>query len=148
MTTTQIQQAGAASHVFGATVSVINASPNISDSAHGFTTTDVGRAVTTANTSGRSILSITDDGHAVMDGNATASSGPQTLTLAAVLMNVVKTTGNHASRTTPYVSSLAAGRESQSLYALNIWINCGGVGEMATLATKVLAAQGLLVQET
>jgi len=149
MTTTQIKQAGAASHVFGSTVSVVTGTPALTDSAAGFDRIlDVGRTVTTTNTSGRKVLSVTNAGAAVMDGNATGSSGPQTLTLAAALVNVSKKTGGYTDKTTSYVASLPAGFIAQAQRALNEWTNCGGTGTTATRCQKVLAAIGLVVQET
>jgi hypothetical protein len=148
MTTTQIKQAGAASHVFGSTVSVVSGQPSLVDSAGGFVATDVGRTVTTTNTSGRKVLSVTDAGHAVMDGNATGTSGPQALTLAAALVNVTKKTGGYTDKTTTYMPTLVPGYAQQAQRALNEWTNCGGTGTTATRCQKVLAAVGLVVQET
>lgn len=148
MTTTQIKQAGAASHVFGATVSVVSGQPGLTDSAGGFVATDVGRTVTTTNTAGRKVLSVTNAGAAVMDGNATGSSGPQALTLAAALVNVTKKTNGYTDKTTTYLAPLAAGLAQQAQRAINEWTNCGGVGTTAIRCAKVLAAVGLLIQET
>lgn len=147
MTTTQLKQTGA-NHVFGSTVSVTNASPNLTDSASGFIATDTGRSVTTTNTSGRKILSVTNAGAAVMDGNASASSGPQALTLAPVLTNVTKKTGGYTDKTTAFLPQLPTGASHLAQVALNEWTNCGGAGTTATRLQKAMAAQGLLVQET
>lgn len=146
MTTTQIKHTS--DHVLTATVSVTNASPNITDSANGFVATDVGRSVTTANTSGRKIQSVTTAGAAVMDGNATASSGPQACTLAAVLTNVTKKTNGYTDKTSVFVAQLAPGRAHLAQFAINMWTNCGGTGSAATRAQKILGAQGLFIQET
>ena len=148
MTTTQIKQAGAASHVFGSTVSVTSGQPGLVDTTAGFISTDIGRTVTTTNTSGRKVSSVTDANHAVMDGNATGTSGPQTLTLAAALVNVTKKTNNYVDKTTTYLPTLAPGAAIQAQEALNTWINAGGSGTHATRCQKLLAAVGLVVQET
>lgn len=148
MTTTQIKQAGSANHVFGSTASVTSGQPGLVDSAGGFTATDVGRTVTTTNTAGRKISSITNAYNAVMDGNATGTSGPQALTLAAALVNVTKKTNGYTDKTTTYLPPLAAGLAQQAQRALNEWTNCGGTGTTATRCQKVLAAVGLVVQET
>jgi hypothetical protein len=147
VTTTQLKQTGS-NHVFGATVSVTSGSPNITDSANGFVASDVGRAVTTTNTSGRKIASVTNAGAAVMDGNATASSGPQALTLAPVLTNVTKKTGGYTDKTTAFLPQLPTGAAHQAQRALNEWSNCAGSGTTSTRCQKILAAQGLFVQET
>lgn len=146
MTTTQIKHTG--DHVFGTTVSVTNATPNITDSANGFVVTDVGRSITTTNTAGRKVQSVTNAGAAVMDGNASASSGPQACTFAAVLTNVTKKTNGYTDKTTVFVAQLAPGRQSLAQFAINQWTNCGGTGTTATRAQKILAAQGLFIQET
>lgn len=148
MTTTQIKQAGPASHVFGATVSVTTGQPALVDTAAGFVATDIGRTVTTTNTSGRKILSVTDSGHAVMDGNATGTSGPQVLTLAAALVNVTKKTNGHTDKTTTLLPTLPNGYSHVAQEALNEWTNCGGTGTTATRCQKLLAGLGLVVQET
>jgi hypothetical protein len=147
VTTTQLKQTGA-NHVFGATVSVTNASPNITDSANGFVASDVGRSVTTTSTSGRKILSVTNAGAAVMDGNASASTGPQACTLAPALANVTKKTDKSTDKATPFLPQLPVGASHMAQMALNEWINCGGTGTTATRTQKAMAAQGLLVQET
>lgn len=148
MTTTQIKQAGAANHVFGSTVSVVSGQPSLTDTANGFGPTDIGRSVTTTNTAGRKVLSVTNPGAAVMDGNATGSSGPQALTLAAVLVNVTKKTHGVTDKTTTYLPTLPPGYSHLAQEALNEWINSGGTGAAATRAQKMLAAVGLVVQET
>jgi hypothetical protein len=147
VTTTQIKQTGA-NHVFGSTVSVTNASPNITDSASGFVASDVGRSVTTTSTAGRKIASVTSAGAAVMDGNASASTGPQVCTLAPVLANVTKKTGAITDKTTTFLPQLPPGASHLAQAAINEWINCGGTGTTATRAQKAMSAQGLLVQET
>jgi hypothetical protein len=150
MTTTQLKQT-AASHVTGATASVTNASPTVTDSASGFVATDVGRAITTTSTSGKVVSSVTNAGTMVMDGNATASTGPQVLTMAPVFTNVTKGTGVAARLTvksTPFLASLPPGTQSQALLALNVWTITGGLDGQATWAQKHLAAIGLIVQET
>lgn len=147
MTTTQLKQTGA-NHVFGATVSVVNATPGITDSANGFVPSDVGRTITTTSTSGRKILSVTNAGAAVMDGNASASTGPQVCTLAPVLANVTKKTGGFTDKTTAFLPQLPPGASHMAQLAINEWINCGGTGTTATRTQKIMAAQGLLVQET
>lgn len=147
MTTTQIKQTGS-NHVFGATVSVTSGTPNITDSANGFVPSDVGRTVTTTSTSGRSIASVTNAGAAVMDGNASASTGPQVCTLTPVLLNVTKKADKSTDKTTPLLPQLPPGRAHLAQGALNMWTNCGGTGTAATRAQKIMAAQGLLVQET
>lgn len=148
MTATQIRQT-LASHVFGATVSTTNLSPNLVDSANGFVASDVGRAVTTAATTGRTIASVTNPGLAVMDGNATATGGPQVLTLASVLTNVTKTSGTATTaKATPFLAALPTGQRTQAMAAINRWINAAGVGTHAAAAAKILAAQGLFIQET
>jgi hypothetical protein len=146
MTTTQIKHTS--DHVLTNTVSVTNATPNLTDSANGFVTTDVGRSVTTANTSGRKISSVTNAGAAVMDGNATASSGPQACTLAAVLTNVTKKTNGYTDKTSVFLPQLSTGRSQLAQFAINTWTNCGGTGTAASRAQKILAAQGLFIQET
>jgi len=148
MTTTQIKQAGAASHVFGSTVSVVTGTPALTDTAAGFVFTDVGRTVTTTNTAGRKVASVTNAGAAVMDGNATGSSGPQVLTLAAALVNVTKKTGGYTDKTTANLPTLPLGYTINAQQALNEWTNCGGAGTVATRCQKLLAAAGLVVQET
>lgn len=149
MTTTQIRQV-AATHVFGATVSVVTGTPALNDSALGFLPSDVGRTVTTVSTAGRSVASVTSPGAAVMDGNASASTGPQVCTLTSVLANVTRDGANRTSKATPTLSTLAPGRLGLAAFALNMWTNCGGAaGSSAALrAQKILAAQGLFVQET
>jgi hypothetical protein len=147
MTTTQLKQTGG-NHVFGSTVSVTNASPNVVDSASGFVSSDIGRAITTTSTSGRTVSSVTDAGHMVMSGNATATTGPQVMTLAPLLTNVTKKTGGYTDKTTPFLPQLPPGAQHQAQRALNEWINSGGAGTTATRCQKVLAAQGLFVQET
>ena len=146
MTTTQIKHTS--DHVLTATVSVSSGTPNLTDSANGFLATDVGRTVTTANTSGRKISSVTNAGAAVMDGNATGSSGPQACTLAAVLTNVTKKTNGYTDKTTTFLPQLPPGRAALAQHAINQWTNCGGTGTIATRAQKILAAQGLFIQET
>ena len=148
MTTTQIKQAGAASHVFGSTATVVSGQPSLTDSAGGFVATDVGRTVTTTNTSGRKVSSMTSATAAVMDGNATGSSGPQALTLAAALVNVTKKTGGFTDKTTANLPTLPIGYTVNAQQALNEWTNCGGTGTTATRCQKLLAAVGLVVQET
>jgi len=148
MTTTQIKQAGAANHVFGSTVSVVSGQPSLTDTAAGFGPTDVGRTVTTTNTAGRKVQSVTNANAAVMDGNATGSSGPQALTLAAALVNVTKKTNGHTDKTSTYLPTLPNGYSINAQSALNEWTNCGGTGTTATRCQKALAAVGLVVQET
>jgi len=147
MTTTQLRQTGA-SHVTGSTVSVTNASPNVTDSANGFLQSDVSRAITTASTAGRKVQSVTNPGAMVMDGNASASTGPQVCTMAPVLTNVTKKTTGNTDKTTAFLPQLPSGSSHQAQRALNEWTNCGGTGTTAARAQKVLAAQGLFVQET
>lgn len=147
MTTTQIKQV-ATTHVFGATVSVVTGTPALNDSALGFLPSDVGRTVTTVSTAGRSVASVTSPGAAVMDGNASASTGPQVCTLTSVLANVTRDGANRTSKATPTLPTLAPGRLTLAVFAINMWTNCGGVGAAATRAQKILAAQGLFIQET
>jgi len=148
MTTTQIKQSGAANHVFGSTATVVSGQPSLADSAGGFAYTDVGRTVTTTNTAGRKVSSVTNAYNAVMDGNATGSSGPQALTLAAALVNVTKKTGGYTDKTTANLPPLPLGYTINAQQALNEWTNCGGTGTTATRCQKILAAAGLVVQET
>jgi len=148
VTTTQIKQAGAASHVTGSTCSVTNASPNVVSTALDFLITDVGRAITTTSTAGRKVLSVTDAYHMVMDGNASASTGPQVCTMAATLVNVTKKTGGYTDKTSTYLPALPPGQLSMVCQALNVWTNCGGAGTAAARVQKVLATQGFVVQET
>jgi len=108
----------------------------------------VGRAITTTSTSGRKVLSVTDAFHMVMDGNATATTGPQVCTMAATLVNVTKKTGGQTDKTSTYLPALPPGAGHQAQRALNEWTNSGGAGTTATRCQKVLAAQGLVVQET
>lgn len=147
MTTTQIRQSGA-SHVTGSTVSVTSGSPTVTDSANGFLQSDVGRAITTTSTSGRTVLSVTNAGTMVMSGNATGTTGPQICTMAPVLTNVTKKTGGYTDKTTAFLPQLAPGSQHLAQHGINVWTNCGGVGTTATRCAKVLAAQGLLIQET
>lgn len=147
MTTTQIKRTGAA-HVTGSTCSVVNATPGITDSANGFTSADVGCAVTTTSTSGLSISSVTSPGAAVMSGNASASTGPQVATMTPTLINVNKKSEGSTLKTTSLLPVLPPGRLSLACFGLNMWTNCGGTGTAATRAQKILAAQGLFVQET
>ena len=147
MTTTQIKRTGAA-HVTGSTCSVVNATPGITDSANGFSYLDVGCAVTTASTAGLTISSVTSPGAAVMSGNASASTGPQVATMTPALINVNKKSEGSALKTTAVLPVLPAGRMGLACHALNQWTNCGGAGTAATRAQKILAAQGLFVQET
>jgi hypothetical protein len=148
VTTTQIKQAGAASHATGSTCSVTNASPNVVSTALDFLFTDVGRAITTTSTAGKKVLSVTDASHMVMDGNATASTGPQVCTMAATLVNVTKKTGGYTDKTSTYLPALSSGQLSMMCQALNTWTNCGGTGTAAARVQKVLATQGFVVQET
>jgi len=147
MTTTQIKRTGAA-HVTGSTCSVVNATPGITDSANGFTYQDVGCTVTTANTAGLSINSVTSAGAAVMSGNASLSSGPQVATMTPALISVNKKSDGSTLKTTSLLSVLPLGRMTSACEALNMWTNCGGTGTAAARALKILAAQGLFVQET
>lgn len=147
MTTTQIKFSKAA-HVFGATVSVVNATPGITDSANGFVATDIGATVTTTSTAGRTISSVTNVGAAVMDGNASASTGPQACTLTPALVNVTKKTGGYVDKTTARLPQLPIGSQHMAQFGINLWTNCGGAGTAATRAAKILAAQGLAIQET
>lgn len=147
MTTTQIRQSGG-SHVTGTTVSVTNASPTVTDSANGFVQSDVGRAITMTGTSGRKVLLVTSAGTMVMDGNASATAGPQVCTMAPVLTNVTKKAGGYTDKATAFLPQLPAGAAAAALHAINVWVNCGGVGTHAVRCAKVLAAQGLLIQET
>jgi hypothetical protein len=147
MTTTQIRQSGG-SHVTGSTVSVTSGSPTVTDSANGFVPSDVGRAITMTSTSGRKVLSVTNPGTMVMDGNASATTGPQACTMAPVLTNVTKKTGGYTDKTTAFLPQLPPGSAAAAQHAINVWTNCGGVGTHATRSAKVLAAQGLLIQET
>lgn len=147
MTTTQIKHAGG-NHVFGATVSVVTGTPGLTDSAGGFVPSDVGRAVTTASTAGRSILSVTSPTTAVMDGNASATTGPQVLTLAPQLVTVVRKAHGAVDKASPLLPQLPVGRVALAARAINMWINCGGTGSHAARAQKILAAQGLVIQET
>ena len=147
MTTTQIKRTGAA-HVTGSTCSVVNATPGITDSANGFSYSDVGCTVATTSTAGRSIASVTNPGAAVMDGNASASTGPQVATMTPALLTVNKKSDNSTLKTTALLPVLPPGRMAMACDALNTWTNCGGTGTAATRAQKILAAQGLFVQET
>lgn len=148
MTTTQIKHSGAA-HVTGATVSVTSGSPNMTDSANGFLPSDVGRSITSTSTSGRKVLSLTSPGALVMDGNASASTGPQTATFTPVLTNVTrKAVTNCVDKTTAFLPQLPVGAAHLAQCAINMWTNCGGVGAAATRAQKIMAAQGLFIQET
>lgn len=147
MTTTQIKFSKSA-HVFGATVSVVNATPAFTDSANGIRADDVGATVTTVSTAGRTISSVTNAGAAVMDGNATASTGPQVATLTPALVNVTKKTGGYVDKTGPRLAALPIGSQQLAQFGIGIWVNCGGTGTHATRAAKILAAQGLLIQET
>jgi hypothetical protein len=148
MTTTQIKHSGAA-HVTGATVSVTSASPNMTDSANGFLPSDVGRSITSTSTSGRKVLSLTSPGALVMDGNASASTGPQTATFTPVLTNVTrKAVTNCVDKTTAFLPQLPVGAQHLAQCAINMWTNAGGVGAAATRAQKIMAAQGLFIQET
>lgn len=148
MTTTQIKRSYAA-HVFPAsTVSVVSATPGITDTANGFVSLDVGSAVTTTSTSGLKINSVTNAGAAVMSGNASASTGPQACTLTPALVNVTKKTGGYTDKTGPLFPQLSPGQSILAQVALNQWTNCGGTGPSATAAQKMLASVGLFVQET
>lgn len=150
MTTTQIKQAGAASHA-PTTCSVTTGTPTVTSTARDFINTDVGRTITTVNTAGRAVLRITDAYTMVMDGNATGSSGPQTCTMAAALVNVTKGSGVTAgltSKSTTYLPALPSGSAALALMALNVWTFNGGTGAQATWAQKILAGIGLVVQET
>jgi hypothetical protein len=147
MTTTQIKRTYPA-HVFGSTVSVVTGTPALTDSANGFTQLDVGSSVTTLNTAGRKVSSVTNAGAAVMDGNATASSGPQACTLTPALVNVTRKPVSQTDKTGPLLVQLTSGQSTMVQFALNMWTNCGGVGTAATRAQKVLAASGIFVQET
>lgn len=148
MTTTQMKQAGAASHVTGSTCSVTNASPAVTSIAPDFTATDIGRTITTTSTAGKKVLSISSAFAMTMDGNASASTGPQVCTMAAALANVTKKTGGYTDKTSTYIPTLPPGAQAQVQRALNEWTNCGGTGTTAARCQKVLAAQGLVVQET
>jgi hypothetical protein len=149
MTTTQIKQAGAATHTTGATCSVTNASAAVVSTAPDFGPTDIGRTITSVSTSGKKVASIADAYHMTMDGNATASTGPQTVAMAAALVNVTKKTGGYTDKTSTYLTTLPPGASHLAQHALNQWTNCGGAaGTTATRVAKVLAAQGLVVQET
>lgn len=149
MTTTQIKQSGSASHATGATCSVTSGSPNVVSTSPDFTATDVGRTITTTSTAGRKVLSVTDAFHMVMDGNATATTGPQVCTMAAALVNVTKKTGGYTDKTSTYLTTLPPGASHLCQHALNQWTNAGGsAGVTTTRALKILAAQGLVVQET
>lgn len=148
MTTTQIKFSKAA-HVFGSTVSVVSGTPAFNDSANGIRADDVGATVTTTSTAGRSISSVTNAGAAVMDGNASASTGPQVATLTPALANVTrKAVTNCVDKTSTYLPVLTPGARAMAQFAINMWTNCGGVGAAATRAQKILAAQGLFIQET
>lgn len=148
MTTTQIKRTQAA-HVFPAsTVSVVNATPGITDSANGFGQLDVGSNVTTTSTAGLKINSVTNPGAAVMSGNASASTGPQACTLTPALVNVTKKTNGYTDKTGPLIPQLSTGQQTLVQFGLNQWTNCGGVGTTATRAQKILAASGIFVQET
>jgi hypothetical protein len=148
MTTTQIKFSKAA-HVFGATVSVVSGTPAFNDSANGIRPDDVGATVTTTSTAGRKIASVTNAGAAVMDGNASASTGPQTATLTPALANVTKkAVTSCVDKTSPFLPVLPPGSSSLAQHGINVWVNAGGVGAAATRAAKVLAAQGLSIQET
>jgi len=147
VTTTQIKRTGAA-HVTGSTCSVVNATPGITDSANGFTSADVGCTVTTTSTAGLSISSVTSPGAAVMSGNASASTGPQVATMTPALINVNKKSEGSTLKTTSLLPVLPPGRMALACFALNMWTNCGGTGTAAARAQKILAAQGLFVQET
>jgi hypothetical protein len=147
MTTTQIKRTGT-NHVTGSTCSVVNATPGITDSANGFTYQDVGCTVTTTSTSGLSVSSVTNPGAAVMSGNASASTGPQAATMTPVFVTVNKKSDGSTLKTTVHLPVLPAGRMALACHALNVWTNCGGAGTAATRAQKILAAQGLTVQET
>lgn len=147
MTTTQIRQSGG-NHVTGSTVSVTSGSPTVTDSANGFVLSDIGRAITTTSTTGRKVLSITNAGTMVMDGNASATTGPQVCTMAPVLTNVTKKTNAYTDKTTAFLPQLPIGASHLAQQAINAWVNAGGTGTAAARAVKELAAQGLLIQET
>jgi hypothetical protein len=148
MTTTQIKQAGSATHTTGATCSVTNASPTVTSTAGDFVASDIGRTITSVSTSGKKVLSIQSAFAMTMDGNATASTGPQTVAMAAALVNVTKKTNGYTDKTSTYLTTLPVGSAHLAQQALNVWINCGGTGTHATRCQKELAAQGLVVQET
>ncbi len=149
MTTTQIKFSKAA-HVFGATVSVVTGTPAFNDSAGGIRPDDLGATVTTTSTAGRRIQSVTSPTAAVMDGNASASTGPQVATLTPALINVTKkSVTSCVDKTTQPLTVLPTGQSALAQHAINQWVNCGGVaGTIATRATKILAAQGISIQET
>jgi hypothetical protein len=146
MTTSQVK-ANFGTRVF-ATASVTSGSPNLADSANGFTSADIGKLVTTTNVPGTAVInSITDPGHAVMSQNATLTSGPQSCTLTPQFANIALNAWGMATKANAVLALIPAQQAGQALRAMNEWHNASGLGQHASVATADAAAYGLLLQD-